>query len=128
VIPPRRRPSRCWTSCTDEGCSAMHRSRRSTPAHPRRAERVARAIVARSANHYRRGPSHKSAAREEPWQISTERQVIPCSTLDSDPKPDTRALSTRLLDVAPSRPESTLVQVRPLGAAEERPVESALGR
>jgi hypothetical protein len=55
-------------------------------------------------------------------------QAIPCDIVGPDPKPDLDGFSTGWFRVAPSRTESTLVQVRPLDAAEEEPVEMAFGR
>jgi hypothetical protein len=66
-------------------------------------------------------------ARKEQWQHSTGQQVIPCNTVDPDPKPDTNAFSTRLLGVASSGIESTLVQVKPLHVVEEKPMERERG-
>jgi hypothetical protein len=43
-------------------------------------------------------------------------------------EPDTVGFSTGLLDVAPSHIGSTLVQVRRLDAAEEKPMETVFGR
>jgi hypothetical protein len=59
---------------------------------------------------------------------SEEHQLIRCNLSVRDTKSDTAGSSTGLLDVAPSRIDSTLVQVRPLGAAEEKLVEMTFGR
>jgi hypothetical protein len=53
--------------------------------------------------------------------------VIRGNPLDPDPEPDLDSFSAGLLGVELRRTESTLVEVRPLHAAEEQPVEMALG-
>jgi hypothetical protein len=65
---------------------------------------------------------------KESRELSAEHQVIRGKALSHDTKFDTDGSSTGLPDVAPSRTESTLVQVRPLDAVEEKPLETALGR
>jgi hypothetical protein len=57
-----------------------------------------------------------------------EHQVIRRKRLDLDTKSDTGSSSTGLLDITPSRTDSTLVQVKPLEAAEEKTVEMVFGR
>jgi hypothetical protein len=56
------------------------------------------------------------------------RGIIQCNAFVPDPKSEIELVSTGLLGAAPSRSESKVAQVRPLGAAEETPVEMALGR